>query len=119
MGLLYWLVMIASVLAEPGPGALNQHLEQGEHFLKRGWLEDAELEYQAALGTPGGSTSLELHQLGAQIAWQRLDVEQAMLRTQNVAALSTLPEQARAARAAAEAYARDFGFLFSSTVQWI
>jgi len=111
MILLIWMSLFSLAVADTDQLSLNQHLDQAQHFVKRGWLEDAELEYQTALELPGGPECQELHRIGAQIAWKRLDVELAMLRTQKVAALSTDPRRARAARAAAEAYARDFGYL--------
>ena len=103
--------MPTALYASANPAGHSHHFQQAEHFFRRGWMDDAESEYQAALLQPGGPESIDLQELGARIAWARLDVESAMVRSQRVAALSSDPTQARAAHARAEAYARDFGFL--------
>lgn len=101
---------VSTVLASPSDD-VNHHVIQAEHFLKRGWVADAEAEYQAAYSLPEGPKSTDLASVGARIAWARLDVESAMLRSQQLASLSSDPNTARAARIRAESYANDFGFV--------
>ena len=44
---------VSTVLASPSDD-VNHHVIQAEHFLKRGWVADAEAEYQAAYSLPEG-----------------------------------------------------------------
>jgi hypothetical protein len=107
----YTLGVVISSSSASELESIHYHMEQAEHFLHRGWLDDAEAEYLTALALPGGSNAAALAELGARIAWRRLEVEDAMLRTQAFAALTGDPDQAMAAREKAETYALDFGFV--------
>lgn len=69
--------MIA-LLAFAWSAPVDHHTAQARQFVKRGWYDDAAAEIETGLQLPGGSTDFELNWLGAQIHYQRIDIDRAL-----------------------------------------
>lgn len=87
----------------------QDHLAQAELFVRRGWMEDADLELRAGLALPDGQQSHALHWLAAQVAWELLDAERAGKMAARAAALAQDDARREEATALAESYAAGFG----------
>ena len=61
------LLLVDNMLSNPTDD-VDHHVIQAEHFLKRGWIADAEEEYLTAYALPDGPKSSELASVGARIA---------------------------------------------------
>lgn len=108
------LSLVLALAASPAARAADSaqdHLAQAEFFARKQWYQDADAELRAALATPAGQASFEVHWLAAQVAWELLDVPRAMEMSDRAAELAPDPQRAEAARALAESYRQGFGMV--------
>lgn len=68
------IALIALSWADP----VDHHTAQARQFVKRGWYDDAAAEVEAGLQLAGGTTDFDLNWLGAQIHYQRVDIDRAL-----------------------------------------
>lgn len=101
------LVLIAPVYAQDP--AVQHHVDQAKLFIKKQWYIDAQAELDAALETPAGQSSYEVHWLLAQVSYEMLDAERAWTLAQQAANLTNDPDQALQASQLAESLRATFG----------
>jgi hypothetical protein len=81
-----------AALAEspPTPG---HAADQARLFIRKGWHEDAARELEAALATPEGQASFEVHWLLAQVSWELSDIGTAAEHARIAAGLAPGPDE--------------------------
>ena len=107
-----WLSWAAAFADEPPlEGAARTHLDQAQLFYRRGWVDDAWAELQAALETPSGQHSYEAHRLGEAWAWERRDLRAALTLINRAVSLAPDSTARADATATALSYEQGFGFV--------
>lgn len=112
-----WLALSLSALAGEEAPDFDHHREQAALFARRGWWEDAEQEIALALANPAVAADPEALALGAQIAWENLDVPLSIARLRAAAARTPDPGLAEQLQGAAERLSQSYGLLTVSTPQ--
>ena len=103
--------MIPLIVAVASAGPVEDHVAQARFFVKKGWYGDARKALDRALALPEGAQSYEVHWLMAQVAYELLDAETALLHAREAAELASDPDDALQATRLAEWLAQTFGVL--------
>ncbi len=102
------MVLIATALAQ---SSIEDHVAQARFFVQKGWYEDAQRELEQALELPEGSQSYEVHWLLAQVSYELLDAESALLHAREAAELAADPDDSLQATRLADWLEQTFGVL--------
>lgn len=57
--------------------SVSYHVAQARQFVKKGWYDDAAAEIEAGLKMADGPTDFELNWLGAQVYYEKMDIDRA------------------------------------------
>ncbi len=90
LGLLY---VVAAAHASPDAptadgGSVRHHVAQARQFVKNKWYDDAAAEIEAALAAPGGAESFDAHWLGAQVYYEEVEADRALVLADRAALLA-------------------------------
>ncbi|MFH1468623.1 MAG: tetratricopeptide repeat protein [Pseudomonadota bacterium] len=80
----------AALAAPPSPG---HAADQARLFIRKGWYEDAAHELRAALESPEGQASFEVHWLLAQVSYELQDIGGAAEHARLAAGLAPGPDE--------------------------
>lgn len=105
-------LLLCLLLAGPARAedpTVQHHVDQARLFIKKQWYIDAQIELEAALATPAGQASYEVHWLLAQVSYEMLEAERAWTLAQQAATLTSDADKALAATQLADSLRSTFG----------
>jgi len=105
-----WLTLIAGPAAAQS-GAYTVHVEQAKLFVRKGWLDDALAELDAARATEDGAADYEVWWLTAQVRYELRDAEGAWQAADDAAAVAPDAEKKEQAYQLSKLLKRTFGAL--------
>lgn len=102
-----------TAVADEAAPNVNHAVNQARFFVRKGWYEDARLELDKVLDTPGAEQNQELQLLAAQVCYELLDIACAVEHARLAAELEGLSADPQLTRQANELldYLSGFGFL--------
>ncbi|MDP2311869.1 MAG: hypothetical protein Q8P41_03125 [Pseudomonadota bacterium] len=96
---------------DPAGGSVRHHVAQARQFVKNKWYDDAALEIAAALAAPGGADSFDAHWLGAQIYYEVVQADRALVLAERAALLAPNAETREQATTFATFLRSTFGYV--------
>lgn len=96
--------------ADPGVSA-RHHVAQARQFVKNKWYGDASVEIEAALAAPGGEDDFDAHWLGAQVYYERVRADRALVLAERSALLAPNAEAREQASEFARYLRATFGYV--------
>lgn len=103
--------MLSLLLSWAWAGDATHHLDQARIFYKKGWLNDAALELEAALATPEGQAMFEVWWLAAQVDYARLAIPSAIAHATGAVSAAPVPQAREQALALRDFLLRSFGIV--------
>lgn len=104
-----------AVAQEPRPAddarSTRHHVAQARQFVRNKWYEDAVVEIEAALLAPGGTDDFDAHWLGAQVYYELVRADRALVLAERAALLAPNADAREQASSFATFLRASFGFV--------
>jgi hypothetical protein len=82
------LLAIPELHAQEADKSVRHHVAQARQFVKNKWYDDAATEIEAALAAPEGGESFDAHWIGAQVYYEQVQVDRALVLADRAALLA-------------------------------
>ena len=89
----------------------RHHVAQARQFVKNKWYDDAVVEIEAALAAPGGADNFDAHWIGAQVYYELVRADRALLLAERAALLAPNADAREQASSFATFLRATFGFV--------
>ncbi|MDP2310599.1 MAG: hypothetical protein Q8P18_31560 [Pseudomonadota bacterium] len=118
LGLLLSVALAQEPPAAPAPregrgdgASARHHVAQARQFVKNKWYDDAVVEIEAALAAPGGEDDFDAHWLGAQVYYELVRADRAVVLAERAALLAPNADAREQASSFATFLRATFGFV--------